>query len=178
MQRSFFYEFNLIITIAYVNNTLSQYPGWIHPRKFPGEYLFHKIITRGNTFGFFTSPTILHNLFHPVKNSASLIVPSEFSDFTWWVLILPLWFFRHSLVCGNISLESRQCEVTRPPEFEVHFLDNDRLIIFCLFSVVFYGKLGTGCYLLKVFLIKTVLMKNFVVIIWKKQQYHCWHLSG
>ena len=28
------------------------------------------------------------------------------------------------------------------------------------------GKLGTACYLLKDFLIKTILMKNFIVIIW------------
>ena len=69
-------------------------------------------------------------------------------------------------MCGNISLESQQREVTLPPEFKVKFLDYDRLIIFYLFLLVFYGKLGTGCHLLKDFLIKTVLMKNFVVIVW------------
>ena len=66
---------------------------------------------------------------------------------------------------GNTSLDSRQWEVTLPPEFYVKFRDYDRLIIY-LFLLVFYGKLGTGCYLLKDFLIKSVLMKNFVVIIW------------
>ena len=67
---------------------------------------------------------------------------------------------------GNTSLDSRQCEVTLPPEFYVKFRYYDRLIISYLFLLVFYGKLGTGCYLLKDFLIKTVLMKDFVVIIW------------
>ena len=57
---------------------LSQHPGWIHPGKFPGGNLLRKITTRRKTFGFFTSPTILHNLFHPGKYTASLIVPSEF----------------------------------------------------------------------------------------------------
>ena len=46
---------------------LSQNPGRIHPGKFPGENLFHKITPRRKTFGFFTSPTILHNLLHPGK---------------------------------------------------------------------------------------------------------------
>ena len=69
-------------------------------------------------------------------------------------------------MCGNISLESRKCEVTLPPEFEVKFLDYDRFIIFYLFLLILYGKLGTEYYQLKDFLIKTVLMKDFVVIIW------------
>ena len=43
----------------------------------------HNITPRRNsTFGFFTSPTILHNLFHPGKNTASLVVPSECLNFT------------------------------------------------------------------------------------------------
>ena len=67
---------------------------------------------------------------------------------------------------GNISPESRQCEVTLPPEFEVEFLDYDKLIIVYLFLLVFYRKLGIGCYSLKDFLIKKFLMKDFVVIIW------------
>ena len=50
-------------------------------------------------------------------------------------------------MCGNISLESQQREVTLPPEFKVKFLDYDRLIIFYLFLLVFYGKMATGCYL-------------------------------
>ena len=62
-------------------------------------------------------PTIYHNLFHPGKNTLPLIVPSEFLGFTRWVFILPLWYYWNSLVCDNISLESRQCEVTLPPEF-------------------------------------------------------------
>ena len=49
---------------------------------------------------------------------------------------------------GNTSLDSRQCEVTLPPEFYVKFRDYDRLTIY-LFLLVFYGKLGTECYLLK-----------------------------
>ena len=69
-------------------------------------------------------------------------------------------------MCDNISLESRQCEITFPPEFKVKFLDYDSLVIFDLFLLIFYGKLGTGCYLLKDFLIKRVLMKDFLVIIW------------
>ena len=97
-------------------NILPQCPGWNHPGKFLGENLFRKITSRRKAFGFFTSPTILHNLFHLGKNTPSLIVPSEFFDFTQWVLILPLWYYWYSLLCGNISLESRQCEVTLPPE--------------------------------------------------------------
>ena len=49
---------------------------------------------------------------------------------------------------GNTSLDSRQWEVTLPPEFYVKFRDYDRLIIY-LFLLVFYGKLETECYLLK-----------------------------
>ena len=87
--------------------TLSMYPGWIHPGKFPGEDLLGKITPRRKMFGSFTSPTILHNLFHPGKNTVSLMVPSEFLGFTRWVLILPLWYYWYSLVCDNISLESQ-----------------------------------------------------------------------
>ena len=126
-------------------NTLSRYPGWIHPGKFPGENLFRKITPRRKTFGFFTSLKILHNLFHPEENTASLIVSREFLDFTQWVLILPLWCHWYSLMCGNILPESRQCEVTLPPKFEVKFLDYDKLIIVYLFLLVFYRKLGIGC---------------------------------
>ena len=35
-----------------------------------------------------------------------------------------------------------------------------------------YGELGTGCYLLKNLLIKTVLMKDFPVIIQDYYNYH------
>ena len=147
-------------------DTLSQYPSWIHPGKFPGENLFCIITPRRKTFRFFTSPTIFHNLFHPRKNTGSLIVPSEFLDFTQWVLILPLWYYWCSLECGYISLGSPHCEVTLLPEIKLKFLDYDKLIIFYLLSLIFYGKLGTGCYLLKDFLIKTVLMKDSLVIIW------------
>ena len=101
----------------YLLDTLSQYPGWIHPGKFPSENLFREITPRRKRLGFCTSPTILYNLFHPGKSTASLIVPSEFLDFTRWVSILPLWYYWYSLVRGNISLESRQCEVTFAPEF-------------------------------------------------------------
>ena len=101
----------------YLLDTLSQYPGWIHPGKFPSENLFREITPRRKRLGFFTSPTILYNLFHPGKITASLIDPSESLDFARWVSILPLWYYWHFLVCRNISLESRQCEVTFAPEF-------------------------------------------------------------
>ena len=64
----------------------------------------HKITARRNTFGFFTSLTILHNLFHPGKNTTSLIVPTDFLNFThefWhyfsditdtpWYVAIPHW---------------------------------------------------------------------------------------
>ena len=102
---------------SYNLDTLAQYPSWIHPGKFPGENLFRKITPQRNTSGSFTSQTILHNLFHPGKNTGLLIVPSEFLNINRWVLILPLWYYLCSMVCGKISLESRQCEVTLPPEF-------------------------------------------------------------
>ena len=101
----------------YFMNILSQYPSWIHPGKFSGENPLCKITPRRKTFGFFTSPTIkCITYFTPGKNTPTLIVPSEFLDFTQWVLILPLWYYRYSLVCGIISLESRQYKVTLPPE--------------------------------------------------------------
>ena len=101
----------------YFMNILSQYPSWIHPGKFSGENPLCKITPRRKTFGFFTSPTIkCITYFTPGKNTRTLIIPSEFLDFTQWDLILPLWYYRYSLVCGNISLESRQCKVTLPPE--------------------------------------------------------------
>ena len=62
--------------------TLSQYPDRSHPGKFPGENLLRKITPQRKTFGSFTSPTILHNLFHPGKNTSSLAVTIEFLDFT------------------------------------------------------------------------------------------------
>ena len=102
-------------------DTLSHYPGWIHPGEFPGENLVRKITPRWKTFGFFTSLTKLHNLLHPRKNNASLIVPSEFLNSTRWVLILPLWYYWYSLVCGSITLESRQSEITPLPEFRLNF---------------------------------------------------------
>ena len=98
-------------------DNLSQYPGWIYPGKFPSENMFRKITPRRKTFGFFTSPTILNNLFHYGKNTVSLIVLGEFLHFAQWVLKLFLWYYWYYLVCGNISLEWRQCEVTLLPEF-------------------------------------------------------------
>ena len=77
----------------HVTYTLSQYPGRIQPGKILSETLSRKITPRRKTFGFFTSLTILHNLFHPGKNTASLVVPSEFLDYTRWILILPLWYY-------------------------------------------------------------------------------------
>ena len=67
----------------YLLDTLSQYPGWIHPGKFPSENLFREITPRRKRLGFFTSPTILYNLFHPGKSTASLIVPCEFLESHW-----------------------------------------------------------------------------------------------
>ena len=89
------------------------------PQKVPQWKSVHKITPRRNTLGFLTSPTILHNLFHPTKNTASLIIPSEVLNFIRWVLILPFWYHWYSLVCGKTSMESQQCEVTLLPEFEV-----------------------------------------------------------
>ena len=54
---------------------LSQYPSWIHPEKFPGENLFHKITPQRKTFGFFTSPTKMHNLIHPRKSKPIIDSP-------------------------------------------------------------------------------------------------------
>ena len=59
------------------------------PWRFPGKNLFCKITLRRKKFGFFTYPKILHKLFHPGKNTASLIVSREFLDFNWWVLYYP-----------------------------------------------------------------------------------------
>ena len=81
-------------------NTLSQYPGWIHPEEFPGENLIHKITPQWNAFGFFTSMTVFHNLLHPGPNTVPLIVLREFLNFTRWVLILPLWHYWYSLLLG------------------------------------------------------------------------------
>ena len=72
-------------------NTLSQYPSWNHPGKFPVENLFRKITPRKNSLGFFTFPTILHNLFHPGKNITLLTVLGECLDITrWFFYITPV----------------------------------------------------------------------------------------
>ena len=52
------------------------------PGKVPRWNLLRKITPQRKTFGSFTSPTILHNLFHPGKNTSSLAVTIEFLDFT------------------------------------------------------------------------------------------------
>ena len=61
---------------AFTTDTLPQCPGWIHSGEFPGENLVCKIT------GLFTSPAILHDLIHPEENTESLIVPSEFLNFS------------------------------------------------------------------------------------------------
>ena len=50
-------------------------------------------------FGFLPPLQYCITYFTPGKNTASLIVPSEFKDFTRWILILTLWYYRYSLVC-------------------------------------------------------------------------------
>ena len=45
-------------------------------------------------------------------------------------------------MCGNISLESRKCEVTLPPEVKVKFFDYDRLIIYFFFFANFLWLAG------------------------------------
>ena len=59
----------------------SQYPSWIQPGKFPGENLFRKITPRRKTFGFFTSATIVHNLFHPGKKCPNIDSPQWIFEF-------------------------------------------------------------------------------------------------
>ena len=95
-----------------------------------------------SSFGFFTSPIILHNLNQPRENIEFLIAPVNFWILPRWILILSVLYYsaldvRQRLVwvaavCGNFS-----------PYY--------------LFLLTFYGELGTGYCLVKDLLIKTVL---------------------
>ena len=70
------YHYQLISTWIVLSNwsgsvslyTMPQYPGSIHPRKFPGENEAYKISDRWKRFGFSTSPVCIDNLSHPERN--------------------------------------------------------------------------------------------------------------
>ena len=70
--------------------TLSQYPSCIHCAEFSGEKRLRKIIPWCKVFGFFTSPTMLHNLVHLGKISNYWWSSMSFWFSPRWVLTLPL----------------------------------------------------------------------------------------
>ena len=106
------------------------YPGCIHSGMFPGENLVRKITPRWKTFGFFTSRIILHYLVHPGENIESLIVHSEFLNFT-----LMSFDITQSLLCDGVSSKSEQSVVTLSPEYQVKIISNDRLAFTCFYSL-------------------------------------------
>ena len=75
----------------WIGYTLSQYPGWIHPGKFPGENDAYKISPRWKRFEFSTSPVCIGNLSLLERNCELLMFPSEFLKF---------WYF-----AGDIALK-------------------------------------------------------------------------
>ena len=80
---------------------MSQYLCWIHCGEFLGENLVRKITPRWKAFGFFTFPAILHNLLYPGENTESLIVSSEFFNFTPMSFDIPpvILFTYYSILC-------------------------------------------------------------------------------
>ena len=75
---------HLLLNVSQHEHNLSHYPGWIHLGEFSCENLVRKITFKWKAFGFFTSPTILHNLVH------SLIVHSKFLGLTPMIFFSPL----------------------------------------------------------------------------------------
>ena len=60
---------------------LPQYPGWIHPGKFPGENEAYKKSPQWKSFGFSTSAVCIGSLIHLEKNFVLLMFPSGFLRF-------------------------------------------------------------------------------------------------
>ena len=60
---------------------LPQYPGLIHPGKFPGENEAYKMSPQWKRFGFSTSAVCIGNLSQPEKNFELLMFPSGFLRF-------------------------------------------------------------------------------------------------
>ena len=82
-----FFKFSLLtfqLLLCKWNDTLSQYAGWIHSGKFPGENEAYKINPWWNRFGFSTSPVCIGNLSLPERNFELLMFPIEF---------LKIWYF-------------------------------------------------------------------------------------
>ena len=63
-------------------NSLSQWPGWIHPGELPGENLSCKTIPRWKSWSFLTFQSILHNLAHLGANVQFLLFHGDLSSFT------------------------------------------------------------------------------------------------
>ena len=84
MQKDHFFDGSKVNSIIHLD-ILPQYPGWIHPRKFPGENEAYKTSPRWKKLRFFTSPVYIGNLSHPEKNFELLMFPCELLKF-WYFL--------------------------------------------------------------------------------------------
>ena len=81
--KSYFTRLRPISCYQNYKNTLTQYPGWIHPGKFSGANEAYKISPQWRRFGFWGGFCI-GNLSLPERNCELLMFSSEFLKFEYF----------------------------------------------------------------------------------------------
>ena len=170
----FYTEFNKFIINKFMSNFWKYMFNWFRTNWFlqtpvlstSGESTRERSLVKnysfksipGESVWIFYLPDNLHNLSYPVEDIGSLIVPSDIFTFTWV-----------SLDITPVILLSPWCMPDYDNPWQL-FFRNIKLnfLVWWIsyhFFTDFYGELGTGCYVLKNSSIRTVLMKNFLVIV-------------